>query len=827
MNLKQLFKKAFILSIAVLSSVLIISSSLLYYYQDTIINKFVQEANSYLKTPVHVGKIDISVIESFPIINITFFDIKVESSLEEPQSIPLLIAKRLDVSLDPIEIIKGNYTIQGLTVIDATCYMKVNTKGETNYQIIKKSNPSESKDLAMELVNIQLENVEYSYLNEINKTEIKLFTNKSEANLVSEGGTYYISTEGNYNIDSISIKNQNYIAQKEIDGVINLEYHQLSKSVEITKSMFNLNGSEFLTFGNYTFNEDSPEVNIYLEGNETDLNTISQLLPNRILRQISKYQSSGDAYFNLALEGFIKKTSGPKLSIQFGLDNTNILYPEKDVTIQEATAEGLFIAKDIFNISSSFLELRNMTGKLDKREFSGEIKIENFSNPTINFVFDGEVALSSLSKFANLSDFERADGLLDIDLQFKGSMNDLKSKATADKISTNGQIEFKNLSLKHKKLKYPLEDLNGAFLFNNSNVALSDVKGNYGRSDFLLNGFFKNLFAYLLFPNEPIGIEATLRSDFIDLNELLATSDNSNSETYTFKLSRQLRLKFNCDVTRLVFRRLDAKNLNGGIIIKNQQIQSDKISFNGLGGKIELRGFANTSKQEVISTNSSLKISDVYIDSIFHVFENFNQNFIIDKNLKGLVSADIETIFETDTLLHLYPKSLESTINMTIQRGELNNFEPLQSLSKYVEEDKLNALRFSEISTDLLIKDETIYLPEIEVKSNITELKISGTHGFDQHINYKVATPLRRQNKVDKDESFGAIEENDVGKTILYLKIEGTTSDYKVSYDKEEVKKKIASDLRKEVQELKRAFKEKGLKKDKKIELEEDDYFDW
>ena len=44
--------------------------------------------------------------------------------------------------------------------------------------------------------------------------------------------------------------------------------------------------------------------------------------------------------------------------------------------------------------------------------------------------------------------------------------------------------------------------------------------------------------------------------------------------------------------------------------------------------------------------------------------------------------------------------------------------------------------------------------------------------------------------------------------------------------DKEAVKKKIASDFKKEVQELKDAFKQKGKKKKKELELSEEE-FDW
>jgi hypothetical protein len=41
------------------------------------------------------------------------------------------------------------------------------------------------------------------------------------------------------------------------------------------------------------------------------------------------------------------------------------------------------------------------------------------------------------------------------------------------------------------------------------------------------------------------------------------------------------------------------------------------------------------------------------------------------------------------------------------------------------------------------------------------------------------------------------------------------------------VKKKIAGDLKKEVQELREVFKNKGTKQKKELELEEDEYFNW
>jgi hypothetical protein len=149
----------------------------------------------------------------------------------------------------------------------------------------------------------------------------------------------------------------------------------------------------------------------------------------------------------------------------------------------------------------------------------------------------------------------------------------------------------------------------------------------------------------------------------------------------------------------------------------------------------------------------------------------------------------------------------------------------MQKLNKYLDDDGLHKLRFADLKNDIHIENKTVYIPQMAVRSNVTTIQISGTHGFDQQIDYRLIAPLRsRVNATPEAEE--SIEEQG-GQLKVYLKITGTTDDYRVQYDTEDVKKKIVSDLKKEVQELKDAFKTKGKKKKKELELEKDDYFDW
>jgi hypothetical protein len=175
--------------------------------------------------------------------------------------------------------------------------------------------------------------------------------------------------------------------------------------------------------------------------------------------------------------------------------------------------------------------------------------------------------------------------------------------------------------------------------------------------------------------------------------------------------------------------------------------------------------------------------------------------------------------------LRLYQETLIADIGIAIHHGELNNFEPLKKLERYLGDEGLDKLRFSDLKNEIHIEKKNIYLPQMEVRSNVTNILISGTHTFDQHIDYRLVSPLRKK-RLDP-EAQAATDVDAQGNSRLFLKITGTTDNYRVAYDTEAVKKKIVSDLKKEVQELKEAFKSKGKKKEKELELSKEEYFDW
>jgi hypothetical protein len=473
------------------------------------------------------------------------------------------------------------------------------------------------------------------------------------------------------------------------------------------------------------------------------------------------------------------------------------------------------------------LFLQNITGELNDNPFEANFSIQEFNHPLVDFHFKGKLTATSILNFYPQKELKDLQGEVNADVSLSGEIELLKKKATAQKVKTNGSIELINLAFTAGEKNISFNDLNGTLQFNNNDLSLSNVKGQFGKSDFLMNGFFKNVVTYLLFENQPIGIEADLKSNFLDLDQLFEVGfGQRGSEEYQFNISPNLHLNFNCDVKSMKYKRFTPRNIKGDLLVKNQMAVSRNIAFDAMGGSLSLNGIVDAKNSRAIDIVSAFKLNGVRLDSVFYVFENFKQDFIEDKHLKGQAFADVTMEMTLNEKLNLFQETLVADIGTTIKNGELNNFDPMLKLNKYLDED-LSKLRFNDLKNDIHIENMTIYIPQMEIKTNVTTIQLSGRHTFDQHIDYRVVTPLRNKKKIDPDEAFGAIEDDGKGQLKIFLKIVGTTDKYDVSLDKEAVKKKIAGDFKKEVQELKDAFKLKGKMKKKELEVEKDDYFDW
>ena len=194
-------------------------------------------------------------------------------------------------------------------------------------------------------------------------------------------------------------------------------------------------------------------------------------------------------------------------------------------------------------------------------------------------------------------------------------------------------------------------------------------------------------------PDEPLLIRANGKSTNVDLDELLTatgteltkteeTKSNQPKEAYKLSVSPNLLLDINCDIEKLKFRKFKASDIRGNLQLENGLISMNNMKLTLAGSKIEAFASLDTKVKEKMVFQTKTKLRNIDADSVFHLFEEFDQKFITSKNLKGKLNSDLQVYLELDKNLNINSKSVLADVDLTIINGQLINFEPIQKLNE-------------------------------------------------------------------------------------------------------------------------------------------------
>jgi hypothetical protein len=228
--------------------------------------------------------------------------------------------------------------------------------------------------------------------------------------------------------------------------------------------------------------------------------------------------------------------------------------------------------------------------------------------------------------------------------------------------------------------------------------------------------------------------------------------------------------------------------------------------------------------------NCLADLKGIHIDRVFTEFENFGQNFIQDRHLKGIAHANVQFRALLTNALELPSDKIESVIDVTIENGELNNFETLQEIADYlrsnkwvapfVDEDRfaerMRNVKFSELKNVIQIRDRMVTIPLMDVRSSAMDISAKGTHSFDYVIDYAVGFNLRDL-LVRKDKEWSESDDG-LGKS-MYISLKGTVDNPVYAVDRELAKEMRQEAMEAEKQNVKALLKDEfGLfKKDDSV----------
>ncbi|SES71690.1 AsmA-like C-terminal region [Hymenobacter actinosclerus] len=718
--------------------------------QDWLIGRFVVALNQHLAVPVRASRLDVSVLDQFPRLSITLHDVVMQGSLPADTT-RLLRARRLYCAFDATDLLRGHYRIRRLTLADGQLHLRRDATGQPNYLVLRPdTTAADEQPFALELRGIRLERVRATYTDAARQQFFALQTPDLRATVRLNGPQVEVTTTGPARIETVRLGSDDYFRAKDVKLNVLLDVDRAGQRVSIQPSTIGVGPATYSVSGTIDYAQ-APRLNLQAAARQADVQAVLALLPPRLTRRLAGYRSRGQVYFEGTVRGEWSEQHYPAVDVRFGCRQAAFFHPEYRQQVDGVSLTGRFSNGTGQSAATAVLTLEQVRGQLAGRPFGGSLRLENLVQPTLQLELQAELDVARALKFFPVAAVRSGAGAARLHLLLNGPLTVLRQRPTARQ--ARGELALRGVTLQLRDFRQPFSGLTGQLELRGADVAVSRLQGRLGNSDFRGRGTVRNATGWALGPGQPLRIEATVASQLLDFNQLLYAYQPAGSKrgggpaapAGGLHVPARLVLDVGLQARQVRYRRLRGRQLRGTLRLQNQVFSSPGLRLAAAGGQLSVRGTVDARQPQLLKARTVASCQQVRLDSLFYVFEDFGQHFLTSRHLRGTLTASAESDTYFDGQLRPLTDRLEAQVKATVRQGELLNFEPLQKLSLVADRATLRHLRFAELHNDFYIQSRTVYIPEMEIRSNVRAaalLRVTGTHTFDQQLDYHLRIPL-------------------------------------------------------------------------------------
>lgn len=792
------------------------ATGLLLAYEDEVKAVVISELNKQLKAEVRIDPkdIDLTFLSTFPHCSISFSDLLMYEALSVKQRDTLLFARQLNLNFNLQDLWNKRYRIRSIRLDKAVVKLRVLKDGTPNYIFWKSDDKKEEQagkplDFALELLRLRDCRIRYSDAAGDFKTTLAIKELDLKGRFSEE--SYELKALGDLTIGNcergktIFLKNKACQLDFELD-VRGPEYRIRHAGIALNRLKFDLSGG-------CVFRDSLQSLDVQFKAPELDIASVLSLLPGTLKKDIEDYRSEGSFYLN----GRLAWSAENALSVtsDFGVRNGKITYDPNAATASDVQLDGQLR----YSRTNSSLSLKKIQLRLNNDEISGECLLRDFGNLHINAGVHAALDLNNLQNFLAIDTLRTLKGKLKIDGRVEGLLEDLKKQTFSDRVQVELEATVSQLEAGFKNDEQVFAVENCQLMASGRDIEVKDLRLKRGSSDIQVNGRLPGFFNFLSDSRAPLTIIGRLNSERLRLEDFMVRYAASGGEGPI--IPNNIRFQLSATIAKFSYAKFTASAIRGELEIKDQKAVVTDMKLQTMDGEAAIDAFADNSGHRLEVVVQS-KLRDINISQLFAQLENFGQTTLSDKNIKGIASADLEFSGNWSNRLEADLKSMHAVCNLKILRGELIDFKPLQSLARFVDVSELQHVKFADLQSVIRIDDQLITLPKTTINNSVLNLDVSGTHSFDNRIDYRIRLLLNEliaKRRRGNDDEFGPVENDPENRRSAFIRMSGTVDHPKFDYDKAGFKEKVKEDIRDRKQEAKRVLHEElGLfKKDSSI----------
>jgi len=805
------------------------------FYGDELKDFVVEQLNNRLDSTIDIEEVSVKVFHKFPNTSILLEGITIWSShdfdaryFDGEGADTLLTAETLSVSFSLLGLVRKKFNVKMLELKNGVFHLYTDHSGNGNYVMVSNKNKKTRKDQLLNLSNLRIDNFQIILNNQVKQIKSESTLHRLDLNGSLSKRNSQIKGNLTGFVKEISNKGIRYTSDRNIEAKLNLNVQDSlftirSGQLRIDRIIADMDGRIEVHPGK------GVELDLFADARNLEIYEVLDLLPSEISNPLQEIHGNGIMQLYTRITGMVNSTLTPQVEADFQTSNANLRWDRFPFTVKNLNLTGSYSNGGEFNPVTTSLNIESLSAVVGEDHLSGRGRIHNFYDPDFSFDLKGDIHPEQWIGWYKNIPLHKISGTLETDLNVTGSYDRLKPKGQKFiSLDVSGDLAIHQTEVTISKGGLPFTNLNGSISIDNDFWKPS-IYGSYGKTDFDISGSGLNLISFLLGEDNSLVASASLHSNLMDLQEILDQFSRQNKKAgRSVSLPNNLDLRLNFMINEFLKDKFKASNVRGIATYETPSFYIDSLSMETMEGSLKGVFGLVQDNQGTITATANTTLHSLDIQQLFHSFNNFGQKQVTSDHLKGTVSGTSTFSAEFDTTLTIRPQSILSQNSLTILRGELNEFEPIMALSRFIEVEELRNIKFQTLKNTILIKERQVIIPVMDIQSNALDLFASGTHEFDNTYDYrlklKLSDILYNKTREAKREEFEiATDESDT--RTLFLKVYNKGSGSIVEMDREKTAQKIRNDLKEEKSELKQILnKELGLFKqdDEVIEPKEE-----
>jgi len=516
--IKRLFSFLLFLLVVVIVGIIAIP----FLYKDKVTSFVKDEANKSLNAKIDFEDVDISLLRSFPDLNVRLENVTVDG-VAAFEGVRLFKATGTEVELNVLDAFaaKDNFPIKSFELNQPVINLLVLKDGQANWDIVKPT-PTQSIE---EETNFFVKMKQYTIENGTLTYEDRSLDMKMAAKDLNHSGSGQFASD-NFDLATIThISNLDveyegidYLsdATANLDAMISMDVPNLKFTLKDNELL--LNALKINTAGTLDVNGDDYLMDLSFNSPQGDFKSLWSLIPGVFTEDYAQAAINGKMGFNGFLKGTYSAAQNrfPAFQIKADVDNGNVKYPDLPIGVA-----GIFTNIKIENSSSDFdkltVDIPQFKMKVGDNPVTAAFNLSTpLSDPTVKGNLKGIINLEEIGRAVPIEGITELKGIVKSDIVFNASQSQLDQEQY-EQVNIAGTMNMDNVSIQQTGTP-PIVINNLTTDFSPQMVKVESFNAKMGESDIQASGQINNILAYF---SSDKTMEGTINysSNYLNVNE--------------------------------------------------------------------------------------------------------------------------------------------------------------------------------------------------------------------------------------------------------------------------------------------------------------------